>query len=161
MDAGTTTALIAEEIAGMEKLSIVTNSLKVANALEHSPCSVTIVGGQMVGQSLCTVGPDAEEYLNGIKTEIVFVGCTGIRGTQGLCTGLRLESGMKQALIRTGNRVVAVFDDSKFENNSMYVFADFSEIDTIITTRTQTRPEAMDRIEALGIEVIYADDYRD
>lgn len=158
LDAGTTTTLIAQEIAKMEKLSVVTNSLMVANTLEHSACNVSIVGGQMVGQSMCTVGPDAEECLSRIKTELAFVGCTGVRGRQGLCTGLRLEGSVKQALIQTGERVVAVFDDSKFFATSMYVFSDFSNIDTIITTRPEIRPEAMDRIEELGIQVIYADE---
>ena len=158
LDAGTTTTLIAQEIAKMDKLSIVTNSLMVANTLEHSTSSINIVGGQMVGQSMCTVGPDAEEYLGRIKTELAFVGCTGVRGTQGLCTGLRLEGSIKQAIMRTGERVVAVFDDSKFQTASMYVFSDFSNIDTIITTRPEVRPEAMDRIEELGIQVIYADE---
>lgn len=157
LDAGSTTALIANEIAGIEHLSIITNSIKAAAALEHASNNVALVGGQMIGQSMCTVGPDAEGYLSTIKSDIVFVGCSGIWDSQGLSTGLRLEGGVKQALIHSGERVVAVFDDSKFFTTSMYLFANFSEIDTIITTTPTIRPKALDRIEELGINIIYAD----
>ena len=157
LDAGSTVNCIAEVLSGLSGHNIITNSITAAATLEHSANTVTVVGGQLVGQSHCTVGPDAEEYLSGIKTNIAFIGCSGVRGDTGICTGLRLEGGVKQALMHSAEKVVAVFDDSKFSSGSMYMFGDFSEFDTVITTTPGTDLEALDRLKRLGVEVIFAD----
>jgi len=165
LDAGTTTELIAQELLlskSQPRLNIVTNSLGIAQMLSSSAHDLSLAGGIVLGQSACCVGPDTEEYLSQLRTEIAFVGCTCVRPLEGLCTGLRLEASVKQAMIRSSNRVVAVFDDSKWFNSSIHMFCDFSSIDTIITTRSENTPPGLEKLQEMGVEIIYADDrYKD
>lgn len=157
LDAGTTSMLIAQKLLYKSSFNIATNSIPIATCLSNADNVVNLAGGILLGHSICTAGPDSEAFFGNIQADISFIGCSGIRNGTGLSTGMRLEGCVKKAMIDAGIKVVAVFDDSKFENSSMYMFADFSDIDTIITTHGASAPEAMARIKKLNIELIYAD----
>lgn len=159
LDAGTTTAMIAQEIFNLTPpLSVVTNSISIASDLTPSKHTVSLSGGIVLSHSMCVIGPDTEEYLKKLQTEIAFIGCTGVRDDIGLCTGLQLEGCAKRALMGTGKKVVAVFDDSKFTNTGMHMFANFSDLDAIITTHGDVPPVTLERLKELGVDLIYADD---
>lgn len=157
LDSGTTTSIFANELLTLPPMNIVTNSLAVANVLLTSEHDVSLTGGQLSGHSKCLIGPDTEEYLSRVKTDYAFISCTGIRDGVGLCTGMRLEASVKKALLKAGIRVVALIDDSKFFTTSMFVFADFSEINILVTNREVENLDCIRRIQDMGVQVIFAD----
>jgi len=158
LDAGTTTSLIAQLMVNVHPMSIVTNSLTAANILAASNHSVSVTGGVLLAHSMCMIGPDAEEFLSRVKTDIAVVGCTGVRADGGFCTGIRFEASVKHAVLNTGMKTVAVLDDSKFSVTGMNAFASVDEVDTIITTHGAEELENFRRLQDRGTEVIFADD---
>ena len=59
--------------------------------------------------------------------------------------------------LKAGIRVVALIDDSKFFTTSMFVFADFSEINILVTNREVENLDCIRRIQDMGVQVIFAD----
>jgi DeoR/GlpR family transcriptional regulator of sugar metabolism len=158
LDAGTTTMLIAEQIQSFDPINIITNSLSVASTLSRSNHNVTILGGILLNKSMCTVGPETQEELAKMEVEKLFIGCTGIRGAIGLTTGVATEAAVKRDMVKIAREVIAVFDDTKFEQVGIEMFAKFTDIDKIITTRPKKRPASLNAIEQLDVQIIYANE---
>jgi len=73
----------------------------------------------------------------------------------GLTTPYRQEAGLKQAMIASARRVVALVDHSKFGKDQFVRFAEWSDIDVLIST-VGADPVVIAEIEALGTTVLLA-----
>ncbi len=158
LDAGTTTMLIAELLASEQPHSIVTNSVPVATQLRNTNHVVTMVGGMLLNQSLCCIGPDTEAAFQKIEADKVFIGCSGLRASRGLTTENIIEASTKKAMLHAAKQVIAVFDGSKFEQTALSLFASFDEIDTVITTRPENDNSILEEMRQHGIHIIFADE---
>ena len=65
---------------------------------------------------------------------------------------------VKKAMISAAKEVIAVFDDSKFDHAGVNLFADFSQINTIITTSSEKSKPFLDELRKKGIHIILADE---
>lgn len=158
LDAGTTTMFIAEAMINLPPSNIVTNSIPIASQLRNTNHTITMTGGILLNRSMCTVGPDAEAFFHKIEADKVFLACSGLREKQGLTTGIILEASVKNAMLHAAKEVIAVFDGSKFEQTALNLFAEFDEIDKVITTHPEKETPILDEFRERGIPVIFADD---
>lgn len=157
LDSGSTTAEIAKLLVDRKNLTVITNSLPVALALSSSAVTVIIVGGMFLGQNISIQGPDAEAFLQQIEADKAFISATGVRNNIGLTASNPLEASIKKCMIHAAHKVYAVLDSSKFSIGSINLFADFSEIDTLITEALPDDLSLTQRFDALGTQIILAD----
>lgn len=132
LDSGTTCQEIARQIAD-KKITVVTNSIEICRILMNSDVNVISCGGMLLKEQQCFLGPDAVEFLKKIEVDLCFIGATGVRSTIGLSTSSPLQLDFKKEAIRSATRSFAVFDTTKFSSANLYLFADFKELDGIIT----------------------------
>lgn len=160
LDSGTTTSMLAQELLDRH-LNIVTNSLEISILLSQSKSQVISCGGLLEPRHLCFVGPVAENFLSDIEASILFLGTSGVRGASGLTTSSPLQLNIKQAMIQSAKRRIVLFDPSKFNAACLFLFSDFSDIDTIITLQPAPDSEEeryLNEIERKGVEIIFAND---
>ncbi|MCT1368098.1 DeoR/GlpR family DNA-binding transcription regulator [Kocuria sp. HSID16901] len=143
--AGTTCTRLAQELtsrADISNLTIVTNSLPVAEEFftaEHSaagnhpdnPHHVLLTGGQRT-PSDALVGPVADLALTNLHVDTLFIGAHGA-GISGLTTPNLAEARTNRALIESARTVVAIFDHSKWGTTGLAGFADWPEVDVVVT----------------------------
>lgn len=158
LDSGSTTLALAQRL--MDKtITAVTNSLDVAYVLANTAATVISSGGLLHGQHMCFLGPDAEKFMENIEVDLLFLGATGIRGSSGLTTSSPLQYNLKQSMMKSAKQIYALFDLSKFHSANIYLFANFSEIDGIITTKPVAGSyeyEQLMRIKDQGVNIIFA-----
>lgn len=158
LDSGTTTCMLANEIKSLPPVSIVTNSIRAAMALDQGHHTVFLAGGQILSRCLCTVGPEAERIVYQIRPDKAFIGTTGISSDLNLTASLSIEVGIKQAMIQVARQVILVTSNQSFHRNRMFIFGNASQIDYIITTHPEPPASIMEQIAAHNIKLIYADD---
>ena len=73
----------------------------------------------------------------------------------GLTTPYREEAAWKRAIIRSARRVVMLLDHSKFGDEHFVRFAQWTDIDVLVTN-TETDPDQLAVIEASGTTVVTA-----
>jgi DeoR/GlpR family transcriptional regulator of sugar metabolism len=156
LDAGTTTLALASEISSMARLNIITNSPAIACELINSPSTVVVSGGFLLTPQLSLTGPDADAYFNQIEAHKMFLGAGGIRSTLGLTVSSSIEGKTKSCMMKASKKVIALLDSSKFHNTSISMFAEFKEIDCIITDKPIEDPSLREELDRLGVEVIIA-----
>ncbi len=137
LDAGTTTAAVAAELAprlGRERIEVVTHSLTLAHALAAVPdASLTLIGGRVRGLTAAAVGAGTVETISGLRPDVAFVGTNGISAAFGLSTPDPDEAAVKTAIVRAARRVVVVADADKLGTELLVRFASLSDIDVLVT----------------------------
>lgn len=155
LDSGTTTTEIARALASFRKLTIVTNALNIATELASTDFEIILIGGTLRKNSLSVVGPLAEDVLREIHADIAFLGIDGFDVKSGLTTPNLLEARVNRAMVESSERVIAVFDSSKFGRRSLSLIVPADRIDGVITDEKAPTAE-VEAIRDLGLEVTLA-----
>lgn len=155
LDSGTTTTAIAHGLKKFSELTIVTNAVNIAVDLAGTNFEVILVGGTLRRNSFSLVGPLAEENLQEIHADILFLGVDGFDAEVGVTTPNFLESRVNRAMVKAARKVVAVCDSSKFQRRSLSRIAPPEAVHCVVTDRNLP-PEMAEELRNQGIEVILA-----
>ncbi|MBR5385128.1 MAG: DeoR/GlpR transcriptional regulator [Bacteroidales bacterium] len=153
LDSGTTTMEIAKNLDGHSNLTIITNALDIAIALNnYDRFNVIALGGNMRSVSHSTVGMLAESALKNFYCDKLFLGVDSVSIKDGISTPNLEEASLNQAMINSAKEVIAIFDSSKFGRRGFVHIASLDKIDTIITD-SGISPDFKDFVEASGIKL--------
>ena len=121
-------------------LTIVTNSAQITSLLADSDNTVYALGGQVRATSLACVGMWTLTALRTLRADIALIGTNGVLGHTGPCTSIYSEAEIKTAMVQCAKKSIVLCDGSKFREEAVIQFADWQQIDCLITD--QTAPEA-------------------
>jgi DeoR family transcriptional regulator of aga operon len=153
LDSGTTTTAVAHALKRFSQLTVITNAVNIAAELASTQSEVILIGGTLRRNSFSLVGPLAEDVLNEMHADILFLGVDGFDVETGITTPNFLESRVNRAMVNASRRVVVVCDSTKFNRRSLSRIAPTSAIHTVITDRNIPR-EAEDALRKQNMEVI-------
>ncbi|MFJ8546499.1 DeoR/GlpR family DNA-binding transcription regulator [Streptomyces sp. NPDC093586] len=132
--AGTTTQELARRLARVPGLTVVTNSLLVAQALAHANrVEVVMTGGTLRGSNYALVGSGAEQSLQGLRVSKAFLSGSGLTAERGLSTSNMLSASVDRALVQAAAEVVVLADHAKLGTDTM-----FQTVPTDLITRLVT-----------------------
>jgi DeoR/GlpR family transcriptional regulator of sugar metabolism len=116
LTAGTTTWRLAHHLHGVPELTVVTNSIQVANVLHRDgrPDLTVVLTGGVRTPSDALVGPVAMTTLRSLHVDQLFMGVHGMAEDAGFSTPNLLEAETNQALISSAERIVVVADHTKW-----------------------------------------------
>ncbi|WP_189061908.1 DeoR/GlpR family DNA-binding transcription regulator [Longimycelium tulufanense] len=135
LSAGTTTHALARHLDDVADLTIVTNSVRVADALQRtgrSDRTVVLTGGVRT-PSDALVGPVAVQALRTLHLDVVFLGVHGMAPRAGFTTPNLEESETDRALVAAAGRLAVVADHSKWGVVGISTIADLSEADVLVS----------------------------
>jgi len=135
LSAGTTTWHLATCIADVPDLTIVTNSIRIADVLHRTGSTrpnVVLTGGVRT-PSDALVGPVAVASLQLLHLDVVFLGVHGMDPRAGFTTPNLLEADTDRALVSSGRRLVVLADHTKWSTVGISTIAPLSQADVLIT----------------------------
>ncbi len=135
LSAGTTTRALAVELAEVADLTVVTNSVPVAEALgqpNRADRTVVLTGGVRT-PSEALVGPVAVATLRSLHLDAVFLGVHGISAAAGFTTPNLTESETDRALVQAGQRLIVVADHTKWGIVGISTIAELGDADVLVT----------------------------
>ena len=154
IDSGSTLSLFSEAIQPPQDLRFVSNSLVIAQRLVAcSPAEVVVIGGKLRTNTLAMVDADAVAMVDRLRVDTLFISSDSASPETGLTTPYRQEAALKQAMIGSARRVVALIDYSKFGLDHFARFARWSDIDMLITN-SELAPQTVAQIRGLDTEVV-------
>jgi DeoR/GlpR family transcriptional regulator of sugar metabolism len=148
LSAGTTTYALALRLVDIAELTVVTNSIPVADVLHtrgRRDQTVILTGGVRT-PSDALVGPLAVESIRSLHVDMVFMGVHGMY-PRGFTTPNILEAETNRALLASGRRLVVLADHTKWGVIGISSIARLDEADTLITDRN-IDPEAREQLAA-------------
>lgn len=154
LSGGTTAAAVARELSGRHDLTIVTNSLTVAELPQTVPhMRVVVTGGVLRPASMELVGIIAERAFGSAHTELAVLGADGVDAVAGFTTHDEVEARTNHAMIEMAARRVVVADGSKIGRIALAQMASPAEIDLLVTDDSAD-PEQVAALRAGGVEVV-------
>ena len=135
VSAGTTTYALAQRLANVPGITVVTNSIQVADVLHRDgrhDQTIILTGGVRT-PSDALVGPFAVAALRTVHVDLVFVGVHGMDPRSGFTCPNLLEADTDRALIDAGRRLVVVTDHSKWGVIGISSIARLDQADTLVT----------------------------
>jgi DeoR family fructose operon transcriptional repressor len=154
LDAGTTTARLADVLPVDRELVVLTNGLPIAMSLVNRPgLVVLLIGGRVRGRTLAAVDSWALSALADSYVDVAFLGTNGISPERGLTTPDTTEAAVKRAMIAASRRSVVLADHTKVGNDHLARFASLDDIDVVITD-SGIQPEDAERLGNAGPRVV-------
>jgi len=134
VDAGSTTALMAELIPPDRQLTAFTNTLPIALALAAKPnVTVYTLGGRVRSITLAEVDAWAARTLGEINVDVAFLGTNGISPHRGLTTPDAAEAAVKGLMLACARRRILLADHSKINQVSTHKYGELADLDLLIT----------------------------
>jgi DeoR/GlpR family transcriptional regulator of sugar metabolism len=137
MSAGTTTHALARFLVDVPRITVVTNSIPVADVLYHGgrlDQTIILTGGVRT-PSEALVGPFATAALRTVHVDLAFVGVHGMDPHSGFTCPNLLEADTDGALINAARRLVIVADHTKWGVIGISSIARLDQPDVLITDR--------------------------
>ena len=152
--AGSTTYWLAKAIVSRSDLTVVTNSLPIANLLAFTDeMEVILVGGFLRRREYSLVGHFAENMIRDLRLDKVIMGIGGIHPEHGLTNQYPEEMMMDRAYMNISDHIIVLADHTKFGHVATSRTAEVTGAHTIVTSR-QAPADIVERIRQQGVEII-------
>ncbi|MFB7410022.1 DeoR/GlpR family DNA-binding transcription regulator [Streptomyces sp. NPDC056202] len=165
LSGGTTTYALARHLLDVPDLTVVTNSVRVADVFHETQlaggggesrrgaATVVLTGGVRT-PSDALVGPVADRAVRSLHFDLLFLGVHGVSVEAGLSTPNLAEAETNGCLMRSARRVVVVADHTKWGTVGLSSFAGLDEVDTWVTDRglpEDVRAEVAEQLPGLVV----------
>jgi DeoR/GlpR family transcriptional regulator of sugar metabolism len=157
MGPGTTTLALARLLVDVPELTVVTNSLLIAQALmPASRVEVILTGGTLRRAIHALVGPAAEESVRQLRASSVFISGNGLTAERGLSTPSPLVAAADRALAAAAQQTVVLADHTKIGLETMCQTVPLHRISTLVTD-AYVDPAQLAAIREAGVSVLVAE----
>jgi DeoR family transcriptional regulator of aga operon/DeoR family fructose operon transcriptional repressor len=157
IDAGTTTKQLALYLKGFGNLTVLTNSLEIAEILGKNPNIIVIVSGGILQVSpRHLIGMPAEQFFSRIRVDQLFTSANAISIEEGLLSSNLHIVPIKRKMMEAAKETIIIADSSKFHKTGIGQIAPLTAAQKIITD-SGIPAETAAKIRAMGIEVIIAE----
>ncbi|MGV9688437.1 DeoR/GlpR family DNA-binding transcription regulator [Streptomyces sp. NPDC003444] len=136
---GTTAFAVAAALRNVPGLTVVTNSLPVADLLrgraeerEAGAPTVLLTGGSPT-RSASLVGPLADQAIRSLRVDLLIMGAHGVSERAGVTSPNLAEAQTNRALIESAGQLAVVADHSKWGVVGLSRFVVLSEIDYFVS----------------------------
>ena len=133
LSAGTTTHAVAAALLGVPGLTVVTNSLRVAEVLWPAGSTKVVLTGGERTPSDALVGPVAVAALRGLHVDWLLMGVHGMDSEAGFTTPNLMEAETNRALVASARRVAVVADNSKWGVVGLSTIAGLDDVDVVVS----------------------------
>lgn len=155
LDSSTTALAIAKAISDM-RLTVVTNSLMIVNALcELSNIHLVCIGGNYTPRDKAFNGLSTSTSLTTFYLDKTFMSCRSLSMEHGITDSLDSVAAVRQSLITRSKEIYLVADFSKFDKTSFIYITDFNKITGLVTDQ-KLSSQWLDFLAKCNVEVYEA-----
>ena len=134
LDTGSTTLAAASCLVSVPRLTVITNSHVIAEALAPAPEGrVFLLGGAFRQANAQTVGPLAIEDVARFRADAAIITVSAFDADAGAMDADVEEAAVARAMVGAARRTIVLAASSKFERRAGYLVCRHSEIDVLIS----------------------------
>jgi DeoR/GlpR family transcriptional regulator of sugar metabolism len=157
VSAGTTTYASAVHLARIPGLTVVTNSVRVADYLQAhgEPSQMVLLTGGLRTPSDALVGPVAVQTISGLHVDALLLGVHGMDVATGFTTPNLMEAEMNRAMIAAASRLIVLADHTKWGVVGLCAMARLADASVLVSDEGLSA-EARDLLNTSVGELIIA-----
>lgn len=153
LNSGTTTLFTVQELKHVKNLTVVTNSLAIAQeAGRIANIQVILLGGNFNSQHQFTYGDDTLSQLKKYKADKLILSADGVSAEEGVTTYHHLEAEVNRQMMARVNKTIVAVDFTKIGRAS---FAYIDSVDTvdILVTNEKANQNEISALKDRGVEI--------
>lgn len=156
LDAGSTTAYMAQFLKNRQNLTVITNSLDVIAHLKQQPhINLLVTGGDYDAESNALVGRGSHLLLGEIRANKTFLVAGGLSTGFGMSSLHASETEVRRHMIRAARETIVLADHTVIGVDANNKVCDLGQVNKIITDAGIQAEHSLE-LTRLGIEVIVA-----
>jgi DeoR/GlpR family transcriptional regulator of sugar metabolism len=153
LDTSSTSLAIASYLKRHRDLTILTNSLALAQSLINvHTLTIVMAGGTLQRDTMSLVGTDGLEILRKFNIQKGFFGAHGLSNPEGLTDVSAAEAEVKHQVIPLCRQVYAVVDATKWGRAGLASFARLDQLHSILTNEP-IHPILAAHVRGLGVNL--------
>ncbi|NWA28169.1 DeoR/GlpR transcriptional regulator [Pseudomonas gingeri] len=151
IDTGTTTLFFAQELAKLNRITVITNSLRIAGSIGASGNRVFMIGGEYRPESEQNIGALAMEQISRFNAEhaVVTIGALSADGAFDFSIE---EAEITRAMIARTRYLTVIADSSKLGKRALFQVFPLERIDRLVIDR-KPMGELAQALENAHVEV--------
>jgi len=153
LNSGTTTLLAVKALRNVKNLTVVTNSLHIAQETgNYTNIRVILLGGNFDPHNGFTYGDDTINQLKRYRADKLILSVDGISYKDGITTFCYLETEVSRQMIARVNKTIAVGDYTKIGRTSFSHIESIDALDVLISDKKASQEE-LNKISKRNIEI--------
>ena len=135
IDTGSTTLACAEQLAPTGGMTVITNSLRIAQVFGTAGLenAVYLLGGSYGADNAETVGPLAIRQVEAFQADYAVLTVAAIDAEAGIMDANFDEAQMARAMIGRARQLVVVADATKFDRRAAFQVCALSDVDMLVS----------------------------
>lgn len=153
IDGGTSNLQLVRALPIDLRCTVVTHSPLIAAELRnHRNIEVLLIGGRLFRHSQVAVGTETAEAVRRLRTDLFFLGATGLHPETGVTTGDWEEAAIKRTFCQGAAETVLLVSPEKWGAASPYQIVPAADL-TVLVVAAETSEEALAPYRNLGLTV--------
>jgi ribose transport system substrate-binding protein len=153
LDASSTVRCMAPFLAERRQLTIVTNGLETARLLAaQTGHTVILIGGIVSPDGLATTGRLHDDLIESLHIQTAFISGVGFTLDKGLTERKLEEAQLKQAMLASAQRTVALVDSTKMGKVGFAPLVDLEQINHLLTD-SDVPAEFIEQVRRAGVNL--------
>ena len=137
LDASSTVSHILDYLTPEQNLTVITNSILVAEKMQEKRIRVYLTGGTPVENSHALVGSIAQQAVAGIYANICFFSAQGVDEDGNITDQSEAETALRQLMLQNSQKKVFLFDSSKYGKRFAFRLCGIDDVTTVITDQPE------------------------
>ncbi len=135
ISAGTTTWTLANHLTDVPELTVVTNSVQIADVFYRAgrPDQTIVLTGGIRTPSDALVGPVAVNAIRSLNVDLLLLGVHGISTRAGFTTPNIMEAETDRAMVSAARRLAVLADHTKWGTVGLSTIARLGDADVLVT----------------------------
>ena len=135
LDASTTAFHLLAHLAEFKNVLVITNGAKTALEAASMGIRTICTGGELMYDSFCYVGTDAESVLRNYNANVAFFSCRGISEGGIASDNSILENSIRKIMIKNSEKCYLLCDSSKLGKTYLNTLCNVKDLDGVITDK--------------------------
>jgi len=154
MDGGTTMCAIAARLPLNSMLKVITNNQALVPILSKIPgIEIIILGGNYDRDTATSSGAQAVNEAEKYVADLFLMGTCAIHPEFGITASLQTEGELKQSMIKSSLKTVALSNGEKLDSIEYFKVCGFNEIDVLVTDLLSSDPQ-LNNYRDLGFQLV-------
>lgn len=135
IDSGSTALEVAKSLKTFHNLTLITNSLPIADiCADYKGIDIIIPGGNLRKDMLSLNGPLAVQAIQNFHCDVAIIGADSL-SKDGIYTPLLSEAILSRKMMEVAQKVILATDSSKLQRKSLVKISGLDAIDLLITDK--------------------------
>ena len=135
LDASTTAFHLLAHLTEFKNVLVITNGAKTALEAASMGIRTICTGGELMHDSFCYVGTDAESVLRNYNADVAFFSCRGISDGGIASDNSILENSMRRIMIKNSEKSYLLCDSSKLGKTYLNTLCNVKDLTGLITDK--------------------------